>query len=37
MLDPSVTGGLGLHVRVLFPLIPQTCDIERMKQGGDHW
>lgn len=22
---------------VLFPLIPQTCDIERMKQGGEHW
>ncbi|CAN9230154.1 unnamed protein product [Alternaria alternata] len=22
---------------VLFPIIPQTCDLERMKQGGEHW
>ncbi|KAJ4179560.1 hypothetical protein NW767_014596 [Fusarium falciforme] len=22
---------------VVFPIIPQTCDIERMKQGGEHW
>ncbi|KAI9741075.1 MAG: hypothetical protein M1834_002788 [Cirrosporium novae-zelandiae] len=22
---------------VLFPLIPQVCDIERMKRGGEHW
>ncbi|KAJ5389705.1 uncharacterized protein N7496_000773 [Penicillium cataractarum] len=22
---------------VLFPVIPQVCDIERMKQGGEHW
>ncbi|KAJ5432092.1 carotenoid oxygenase [Penicillium daleae] len=22
---------------VLFPIIPQVCDIERMKQGGEHW
>ncbi|KAK4934091.1 transcriptional regulatory protein rco1 [Elasticomyces elasticus] len=22
---------------VIFPLIPQTCDVERMKQGGEHW
>ncbi|KFZ24528.1 hypothetical protein V502_00994 [Pseudogymnoascus sp. VKM F-4520 (FW-2644)] len=22
---------------VIFPLIPQTCDIERLKQGGEHW
>ncbi|KAF8852896.1 carotenoid oxygenase [Acephala macrosclerotiorum] len=22
---------------VLFPLIPQTCDLERMKAGGEHW
>ncbi|KAL1970559.1 hypothetical protein VTN77DRAFT_4203 [Rasamsonia byssochlamydoides] len=22
---------------VLFPLIPQVCDIERLKQGGEHW
>ncbi|PYH76827.1 putative lignostilbene dioxygenase [Aspergillus uvarum CBS 121591] len=22
---------------VVFPLIPQVCDIERMKQGGEHW
>ncbi|KAL2831857.1 carotenoid oxygenase [Aspergillus pseudoustus] len=22
---------------VVFPMIPQTCDIERMKQGGEHW
>ncbi|OGM40357.1 lignostilbene dioxygenase [Aspergillus bombycis] len=22
---------------VLFPLIPQLCDIERMRAGGEHW
>ncbi|OAG07137.1 carotenoid oxygenase, partial [Paraphaeosphaeria sporulosa] len=22
---------------ILFPIIPQTCDLERMKQGGEHW
>ncbi|KAB8237485.1 carotenoid oxygenase family protein [Aspergillus alliaceus] len=22
---------------VLFPIIPQVCDIERLKRGGDHW
>lgn len=22
---------------VIFPLIPQTCDLERMKAGGEHW
>ncbi|KAJ4286518.1 hypothetical protein N0V90_013218 [Kalmusia sp. IMI 367209] len=22
---------------VLFPIIPQTCDLERMKEGGEHW
>ncbi|XPS68741.1 hypothetical protein M3J09_001027 [Ascochyta lentis] len=22
---------------VLFPIIPQCCDVERMKQGGEHW
>ncbi|KAJ5152643.1 uncharacterized protein N7482_009121 [Penicillium canariense] len=22
---------------VLFPLIPQLCDIDRLKQGGEHW
>ncbi|GAQ45922.1 lignostilbene dioxygenase [Aspergillus niger] len=22
---------------VLFPLIPQLCDIDRMKAGGEHW
>ncbi|KAI6265587.1 hypothetical protein MCOR27_011352 [Pyricularia oryzae] len=22
---------------VLFPIIPQTCDLERMKNGGEHW
>ncbi|KAI5207274.1 hypothetical protein AUEXF2481DRAFT_101070 [Aureobasidium subglaciale EXF-2481] len=22
---------------VIFPLIPQTCDVNRMKQGGEHW
>ncbi|GIJ92158.1 hypothetical protein Asppvi_011134 [Aspergillus pseudoviridinutans] len=22
---------------VLFPIIPQVCDIERLKQGGEHW
>lgn len=24
-------------LQVLFPLIPQLCDIERMKRGGEHW
>ena len=22
---------------VVFPIIPHTCDIERMKTGGEHW
>ncbi|KAL1595333.1 hypothetical protein SLS60_010024 [Paraconiothyrium brasiliense] len=22
---------------ILFPVIPQTCDIVRMKKGGEHW
>ncbi|KAL2844127.1 carotenoid oxygenase [Aspergillus pseudoustus] len=22
---------------VVFPIIPQVCDLERMKQGGEHW
>ncbi|KAH8586910.1 putative lignostilbene dioxygenase [Bisporella sp. PMI_857] len=22
---------------VIFPIIPLTCDIERMKKGGEHW
>ncbi|KGO42860.1 Carotenoid oxygenase [Penicillium expansum] len=22
---------------VLFPVIPQLCDLERLKQGGEHW
>ncbi|KAH6999202.1 carotenoid oxygenase [Ilyonectria sp. MPI-CAGE-AT-0026] len=22
---------------VLFPMIPQVCDIDRLKQGGEHW
>ncbi|KAL4737925.1 carotenoid oxygenase [Aspergillus similis] len=22
---------------VVFPMIPQVCDIERLKQGGEHW
>ncbi|KAK5412239.1 transcriptional regulatory protein rco1 [Exophiala xenobiotica] len=22
---------------VIFPVIPQTCDIDRMKKGGEHW
>ncbi|KPM38685.1 Lignostilbene-alpha,beta-dioxygenase isozyme I [Neonectria ditissima] len=22
---------------VLFPMIPQICDIDRLKQGGEHW
>ncbi|KAJ6145039.1 Carotenoid oxygenase [Penicillium chermesinum] len=22
---------------VLFPVMPQLCDLERMKQGGEHW
>jgi carotenoid cleavage dioxygenase-like enzyme len=23
--------------QVIFPLIPQTCSLERMKAGGEHW
>lgn len=23
--------------QVIFPLIPLTCDIERLKNGGEHW
>lgn len=23
--------------QVIFPIIPQTCDLERMKKGGEHW
>lgn len=23
--------------QVIFPIIPQVCDLERMKQGGEHW
>jgi carotenoid cleavage dioxygenase-like enzyme len=26
-----------LRHQVLFPIIPQTCDLERLKQGGEHW
>ncbi|KAK3896971.1 carotenoid oxygenase [Staphylotrichum tortipilum] len=22
---------------IVFPIIPQVCDIERLKQGGEHW
>ncbi|KAK3380814.1 carotenoid oxygenase [Podospora didyma] len=22
---------------VVFPMIPQVCDLERLKQGGEHW
>ncbi|KAK4155410.1 putative lignostilbene dioxygenase [Chaetomidium leptoderma] len=22
---------------VVFPIIPQVCDMERLKQGGEHW
>ncbi|KAH8646222.1 lignostilbene dioxygenase [Xylariales sp. PMI_506] len=22
---------------VIFPIIPQVCDIERLKKGGEHW
>ncbi|KAF2219597.1 carotenoid oxygenase [Elsinoe ampelina] len=22
---------------IIFPCIPQTCDLERMKAGGEHW
>ncbi|TVY50639.1 Lignostilbene-alpha,beta-dioxygenase isozyme I [Lachnellula cervina] len=22
---------------VIFPIIPQTCELERMKAGGEHW
>ncbi|KAK3689088.1 carotenoid oxygenase [Podospora appendiculata] len=22
---------------VVFPLIPQVCDLDRLKQGGEHW
>ena len=25
------------YFQVVFPIIPQVCDIERMKQGGEHW
>lgn len=25
------------QTKVLFPIIPQTCDLERMKNGGEHW
>lgn len=25
------------HNQVLFPMIPQVCDIEEMKKGGEHW
>ena len=21
----------------LFPIYPTTCDLDRLKQGGDHW
>lgn len=30
-----ITNSIG-H-KVLFPVIPQTCDLERMKAGGEHW
>lgn len=25
------------RLQVLFPMIPQLCDIDRLKQGGEHW
>lgn len=27
----------GLCVRFFSPVIPQFCDLERLKQGGEHW
>lgn len=24
-------------IKVLFPIIPQISNLERMKKGGDHW
>lgn len=24
-------------LQVLFPIIPMHCDLERMKEGGNHW
>lgn len=26
-----------LSYQVLFPMIPQICDIDRLKAGGEHW
>jgi carotenoid cleavage dioxygenase-like enzyme len=26
-----------LNFQIIFPLILQLCDIERMKNGGEHW
>lgn len=35
--DPGCRYSDRLLWQVLFPIIPQLCDIERMKQGGEHW
>jgi carotenoid cleavage dioxygenase len=29
--------GFNWRSQVVFPIIPQVCDIERLKQGGEHW
>jgi carotenoid cleavage dioxygenase-like enzyme len=26
-----------LNFKIIFPLIPLLCDIERMKNGGEQW
>lgn len=26
-----------IRAKVIFPIIPQLCDIERMREGGEHW
>ncbi|KAL2010883.1 hypothetical protein VTN00DRAFT_3601 [Thermoascus crustaceus] len=36
-LEWRVTEVVWLVALVLFPLIPQLYDIERMKRGGEHW
>lgn len=25
------------HSQILLPVVNQTCDIERLKSGGEHW
>lgn len=34
---PAMEPSVWLTIQVIFPVIPQTCDLERMKQGGEHW